>query len=273
MFELIPTEDLEPLGLELDDEPSIQTQQLITRKLRTTISHLRSYAGFFSCFRGLSIYICTEVLFMILIGLMRTLRFIPNVVAAIIATVLLSTFRMGWTWIVISKPSNKLWFRRLPSIRLWTKIAIPTALAAICEVIASALPIYAIFLFNLVNENSLDLSKMGGVWELLALIKVLTVFAIYLFCSVAFVIPPRVMLIRVQASLLPESEETIIPVDRSFGGSGVIGMIEAWKTFDWNSRVRLLKLYGKIAAMEVALFFFCIVVIGAEMMILLPGRT
>lgn len=85
------------------------------------------------------------------------------------------------------------------------------------------------------------------------------------------VVPADVTLTRVQASLLADSEETIVPFDRSFngkvipeivGGSGVIGMLDAWKTFDWNSRVRLVKAYLKVFLMELAVgaVFFAIAI-------------
>jgi hypothetical protein len=171
LFEPIPMEDIETLEHKPDDEPSIETQLPITRTLRTTIAHLRSRAGPWSYFRGLSIYIFCEVLFVCIVSLITTLHFIPYVVAAFIAQVLLSTFRMGWTWVVISEPSSKLWFRRLPSIKLWTTVAIPTALAAIFEVVARATPIYVIVLFDLVNKNTLDLSKAGDRSQLLAAVN------------------------------------------------------------------------------------------------------
>jgi len=68
-------------------------------------------------------------------------------------------------------------------------------------------------------------------------------------------------LTRVQASLLADSEETIVPFDRSFngkvipeivGGSGAIGMLDAWKTFDWAARIRLVKAYFKVFLMQLA---------------------
>merc|ERR1711977_201986 len=76
------------------------------------------------------------------------------------------------------------------------------------------------------------------------------------------VIPANVTLTRVQASLLVDTEETIVPFDRIFGGTGMIGMLDAWKTFDWAARIRLVKTYLKVIAMQIGvtfLFTMCIV--------------
>jgi hypothetical protein len=282
LYEPIQVDDLDPLGLRPDAQPSVEAQQLVTRKIRSTISHLRSRAGFFSCFRGLALYIVTGALVVNLTSFFVALPFVPKPLAAVIAVVLLSTFRMGWTWIVISEPSNKYWFRRLPSTKLWVKVAAPTAVAAICEVVATSIPICAGFLLGINKYNSTLLSNMTRAELSVAGLKSLAVFAIYLLCSVVIVIPSRVSLTRVQASLLPDEDETIVPFDRSFGGrvvpaivggSGAIGMLDAWTTFDWNSRIRLLKLYGKIAAIQAGVFTIFFVVIVAELMVSLKPKN
>ena len=77
--------------------------------------------------------------------------------------------------------------------------------------------------------------------------------------AVLVIFPITVSLKRVQASLLPEEDEAIVPFDRTFGGkvvpemdggSGKVSMRDAWKTFDWNSRIRLAKVYAKVFAIQ-----------------------
>jgi hypothetical protein len=67
-------------------------------------------------------------------------------------------------------------------------------------------------------------------------------------------------MIRVMASLLPDDIDTLVPMDRSFGGkvvaaeaggSGKLGLIAAWRTFPWRSRFRLV---GTVAAGYVMFF-------------------
>jgi len=89
--------------------------------------------------------------------------------------------------------------------------------------------------------------------------KSLSVIALVIILSFLLVLPANVALTRVQASLLNDSEETIVPFDRSFGGkvvpeivggSGVVSIVDAWRTFDWSSRLRLLKAYGKVLVLQ-----------------------
>lgn len=80
--------------------------------------------------------------------------------------------------------------------------------------------------------------------------------------AVLIVFPANVSLTRVQASMLPEEHESIVPFDRTFsgkvkpeilGGSGAVGMLDAWKTFGWAARLRLVKLYAKIGLIQFAI--------------------
>jgi hypothetical protein len=80
----------------------------------------------------------------------------------------------------------------------------------------------------------------------------------------------------VQASLLPGSEETIVPFDRTFGGkvmvggSGVVGMLDAWRSFGWSSRIRLLRVYAKLWAIQIALLVFFMITLFAEVSYFMP---
>jgi len=80
-----------------------------------------------------------------------------------------------------------------------------------------------------------------------------------------------------------------VPFDRSFGGkvvpeivggTGVLGIRDAWSTFDWASRVRLIKTYAKVILLQVllvivftgVLIFEVFVVANLDMEKILPGK-
>lgn len=74
-------------------------------------------------------------------------------------------------------------------------------------------------------------------------------------------VPATVAMVRVAASMLPEEDETIVQFDRTFGGlttpeiiggQGKIGIVEAWRSFNWECRRRLLKLVVKVAGIILA---------------------
>ncbi len=254
-------------------EPELFVKQpLVTAKLRTAMKHLRARAGFWAPFRGITIYLVYQFCFVSLTSLLVNIHVIPQVIAPILAAVALARLRMGWTWIVISDPSPKFWFRRLPSWKLWKKIALPTIVVAICEQVTVQLPKALWLAFGMGRFNDPQkVADLNDAERKAFVLKGLAVLALGLFSAVAILIPATVSLIRVHGSLLPEEEETIVPFDRTFGGrvvpsivggSGVIGMLDAWKTFDWNSRIRLLKLYLKVIALQfiTALVYFAILI-------------
>ena len=117
--------------------------------------------------------------------------------------------------------------------------------------------------------------------------RVTLIIQIFLVCmigiatTVLILIPARVALKRVEASMLPEEDESIVPFDRTFGGkvvpeilggSGRVAMLEAWKSFDWNARVRLIKLYAKIFAIQSALSIMFVMVVVGELKLIMGDQ-
>jgi hypothetical protein len=284
VFEPVASEDPDaPLNNKLagpvEPELYLVKQAPITAKFRTAVRYLRERAGFWSRFRGISLWIVYHFLFARLSQFFGV--WVPMGIDAVLAAVILARLRMGWTHIVISEPSKKYWFQRLPSWGSWKKIALPTFVLAVCEQITIGLPIALWFAFGLGRFNDLQkIADLNNAERNILLLKGLAVIFLGLFSAVAIVVPATVTLTRVQASLLPDEVETIVPFDRSFngkvvpavvGGSGAISMLEAWKTFDRNARVRLLKLYGKAILMQTAvIFLFAFVIVGQLQFIMGP---
>lgn len=247
-------------------------QQPITAKLRTAVKHLHARAGFWSRFRGFSIYLVHGFLVSNGTAFVAS-SVVPRPIAAILISVVFARLRMGWTHIVMTEPSAKPWFRRLPSIKLWKKIALPTALLAICEQATVGIPVAFFYAMNLDKMDNEVINNMTCAERKMLAIKVVSILFLCIFAAVAIVIPANVTLTRVQASLVSDDDETIVPFDRSFGGkvvpeivggSGVISMLDAWKTFDWNSRIRLIKLYVKVGVMQILLTSLFVVAITSQ---------
>lgn len=286
IFEPVANEDPDaPLNNKLtgqvEPELYLVKQAPITAKLHTAVRYLRERAGFWSRFRGISLWIIYHFLFARLSQFFSIWLVLPMGIDGVLAAVILAGLRMGWTHIVISEPSNKYWFQRLPSWGSWKKIVLPTFVLAVCEQITLYLPMALSCAFGLGRFNDPQkIADLNDAERNLLILKSLAVVLLGLFSAIAIVVPATVTLTRVQASLLPDEVETIVPFDRSFGGkvapavvggSGVISMLEAWKTFGWNARVRILKLYGKVIAMEAAVFFvFVFVIVGQLHLIMGP---
>jgi hypothetical protein len=192
---------------------------------------------------------------------------------------------MTWTHIVISDPSPLPWYKRIPSIQAWKKIAGPTAVVAIAHEATVLLTLFlAIALSSGLSQESI-MAMTSSERKILAA-QGISILALCLALRALIVLPAKVSLTRVQASLLAPETETIVPFDRTFKGKfdtesdQALGMRDAWSTFDWNDRVRLVKAYAKVVAMSSfvsALFFAAIVgelilIMGNDIQKFLPKK-
>lgn len=285
MIESPETIVFEPLAADEPDaainkpvtDPDLVQQQFITSSFRTTIRHLQSKGGFRARFRGLSMALVYGFVLNLISRILNL--FVPFFLAPIIASVICAHLYLGWTHIVISDPNPKPWYRRIPSIKMWKKVAGPTAILAVAQQAAIALPMHLAATFNFIGKPDDFVNTTNGQRWIMVL-EIFLVLALSLALALLVVIPAAVVLIRVQASLLPDELESIVPFDRSFGGkvnpeivggNGVIGMLDAWKTFDWNSRVRLVKAYAKVLSMQFALSVLFCLTLGVEI-VLIVGK-
>ncbi|KAL8905462.1 MAG: hypothetical protein Q9207_002615 [Kuettlingeria erythrocarpa] len=238
----------------------------ITSKIRTTIKHLVAEAGPWSRFRGLQVamvyHFAHQMLLQVLTGLFGH-SMIPQSLAAIATAVILCRLQMLWTHVVISSPSEQKWYRRFPTIQQGKKIILPTAVWAIAEQAAIYIPVTLFFAFHLEGyaSNAGNFNDLSPTQQKSIMLASLAVLMSGLVTAALVVFPANVTLKRVQASLLSEENDTIVPFDRTFGGkvqselvggTGVVSMLDAWKTFDWAARFRLVGLYAKVFAIQVA---------------------
>ncbi|KAJ5379701.1 uncharacterized protein N7496_002129 [Penicillium cataractarum] len=252
--------------------------QPVTSKLRTAVKHLRARAGFWSRFRGLSMYLSYGLARGIISGFMPLPAgsFIGQFFVQSIVSVLLATWQMAWVHIVISEPSPKRFYQRIPSFRTWIKIAPAAALEDILTAAAFFFPMAIASFAGWVESND------GNESSMVVMCRYLMVMGFPALLAFVVSVPARVIFVRVAASMLPEEDETIVPFDRSFGGkvqpqivggSGHIGLLDAWTTFDWAARVRFAKVLGKTIAIEFALGLLAGIVLFAQIFTMAPNAV
>lgn len=248
-------------------------QAPITSKMRTTMKHLRAQAGPLARFRGLHVSIVYHLVHGGIVGFFGS-RVVGHPVArpfiAVLASIALCRLQMTWTHVVISKPSDKSWFSRIPSRTAVRNILIPTAVFAIAEQASVHVPEALFFLCNQAYNEEVNVNV--GRAQNIALFQMILIGLIGIGIFVLVVIPADVTLKRVQASMLPEEDDSIVPFDRTFagkvkpqilGGSGAVSMLDAWKSFDKSARIRLMKLYLKIFLVSAfTTIMFVMVLIG-----------
>lgn len=256
-------------NVKLDPELVMIKEAPITSSISTAEKHLVERAGKLSRFRGISIAMVINIVTMNVAQLVASVLPSPlQGLAFVVAQVAVTPLSMAWTHIVISEPSTKSWYSRIPSFSASKKVVGPTIILAVAEQVSIFLPLYLATFWGLDKISPEDVQED----QINVLLKIMAVLVVAVAASVLVVIPANVTLTRVQASLLSEEDETIVPFDRSFGGrvvpevlggSGMIGLLDAWKTFDFNSRIRLIKLYAQVWLLQMrAMVIFVVALVG-----------
>jgi len=240
-------------------------QQPITAKIRGTLRHLRAHAGRASPWRGfMNNWLYQSSFIVISTNLESILPKFPGLMVVIYAITgaLLAQIHVAWTHKVIAMPQKTRFWQRFVSFADWKALALPAALKSA----ATSLSILIILAFAVVFR----LDKVGAPEATTAgqtactILKFLTLVAIIFACGLFLWLPAQVTYIRMESSLLPDNQDTIVPFDRTFegkvtpkihGGSGCIGFVDAWKSFQWEARRRVVKVYCKAAGLSVALGF------------------
>jgi hypothetical protein len=230
----------------------------ITSSLRSTLAHLKSRAGRLSRFRGIRLYLLIVMAVNLIASPLAAITgsgLLGNALGQFVAEIVVSNLRVGWIHIVISEPSTKSLWSRIPA---WRKTTMKIAPAAAIRAVASQL---ATFIPLLVASGTSLMANPSNIAPTVFVTGGLGLTALYLILYVLVQMPAEVTFIRVAASMLPEDDEAIVPFDRSFagkvrpeiiGGQGKIGIIDAWRSFNWGSRMRFLNVVGRVFLLQIA---------------------
>ncbi|KAL4783372.1 hypothetical protein BJX76DRAFT_358115 [Aspergillus varians] len=245
----------------------------ITSKLRTTIRHLRARGGCLSRFRGFSMLLTALIAegFVFSFVPVSSSSIVGSFVSKTIVAVLLANLHVAWVHIVISEPSPKRFYRRIPSFRSLPKI-IPAA--ALLHLVTNGAYLVALLVVYLVHGlREIDLVRNGAaspdVYR-----NVFNILSLASFISWLASFPVRAIFVRVAASMLPTEDEAIVPFDRSFGGKvdppvvggSVLSIADAWKTFDRDGWKRYVKALAKAWAMQIVATILFTAVVFVEIM-------
>ncbi|KAI1399365.1 hypothetical protein F4819DRAFT_465473 [Hypoxylon fuscum] len=251
--------------------------RLITSSLRSTYRTLSAISGWRSMFRGFACYLALTVATSFVYGILIS-TFIPSLIAAPVSALALVQLYTAWTHIVISTPSTKTFWQRLPPFKkAFQATALPVVMYFFAAELASFVPRMLAYgmSMNLPNPKTpgtIPEADKNDIWKGVLVLLLTLVMHIFL------VIPTQVILTRVQASLLPDEDDTIVPFDRSFtgkvepaivGGKGFVTVKDAWQSFSRPSWVRLVKLYVKIFLAGLVLALAWMSVIIPEMLLIL----
>ncbi|KAI1334018.1 putative ubiquitin conjugating enzyme [Xylariaceae sp. FL0016] len=248
----------------------------VSSSFRGIYRTLTAISGWRSLFRGLGCWIALSFATYVVYGIF-TAVWVPALIAAPLSAVALVQLYTAWTHIVISTPSPKRFWQRLPPFKkAFQATALPVCIYLFAIELTSFLPkglasLMGMNLYDPKNPNTLPEGNANDIW------KGIIVLIVSVLMHIGLVIPSQVVLTRVQASLLPEEDDTVIPFDRSFqgkvepaivGGKGFVTMLDAWHSFSRASWVRLVKLYVKVFLASLALSFLWMAIVIPELFLI-----
>ncbi|KAK8097079.1 Ubiquitin conjugating enzyme [Apiospora kogelbergensis] len=243
----------------------------VTTSIRATQKHLCSVStsSWRALFRGLGLAFTIHVLSGFIVGpIMMAMPGVHSIVPLFLVDILLVQLNTVWVHTVISTSALPWWRRLPPFVETLRATFLPLCAVVLSIAACSGVPTLVLLAMgrpmverevgpNLVVQT---VEKQGGDFVIFfGLWFALMVFAAY---------PAHVVLTRVQASLLPDSDETIVSFDRSLGRttphpSACQRMMDAYNSFS-GSWMRFYKMVVKsiLVAMAVGAAFG--VIVGAE---------
>ncbi|KAK9321776.1 hypothetical protein V1517DRAFT_308574 [Lipomyces orientalis] len=219
----------------------------VTSSLRRTAAYLRHEAGPWSLFRGMSAYIAKVAATVLYKGF--GLHILPKGLQPLLPLLVdlcVAPLSLVLTHIIITVPTKRTWF-----VRLWhtpLRLSLLTLPVLATEFIVDKFMdlLTKLLIFNAWPSMAWHGLLFGG---LMLLLGIAAYLAVFVFLSV----PTTIVRIRVQASLLPDGEQPIVPFDRkSFGTitslrDAMYCVVSTWKTVgssDWKRYViSVVKLY------------------------------
>jgi hypothetical protein len=282
-----PLPDYEALPMNDDGTPKTDTDPVrtaqpgkpITASLRATNSLIRSRGGWLANFRGLGYAVLIQMLTVLTTLFFALPPFIPIRIAHLLALLAFIPLSTTWTHLVITPPSAKSFYRRIPTVKkLYVAAWFPTFLfwAAV-----HAAVIFPELLSRVIGLCVRDLNKPDQVCEQpkdgAYLAKVICVAGVSLALQALLAIPAHAALARVQASLLPADEDPIVPFDRSFAGrvepevvtgKGFATFGAAIKTIPRASWLRIYLLRIKVFFVSMGVYAILGAIVGLEVVLM-----
>ncbi|OAA81540.1 hypothetical protein LEL_01085 [Akanthomyces lecanii RCEF 1005] len=266
--------------------PTGGAPQTVTSSLRAVTRLLHAVAGVRGFFRGIVFYAIQYLMTLVLIELFTQalgLAFTP--LATLLAALTLVQFSAAWVHIVMTHPVPGVsHFRRLPPFKrafdaTWRPILLNwVALEFVRWVPAALFALLGVNIPELKDGGRTDVSDVTGA----DMAKVVVIAVVSAFVGIALVIPTHVILVRVQASLLPVEDDAIIPFDRSFqgkvepavaGGRGYATIREAWSTFSRAGWRRLITLYIKAFLVTMGVYALIVAVAIPEFLLMVQKTS
>ncbi|KAI9660588.1 MAG: hypothetical protein M1821_009940 [Bathelium mastoideum] len=267
----------------LEKEPLLDTEaltvtasstqnQAVTRNARHTMRHLVRRAGPFARWRALPLYFAHHAaagLVTLALSPRRAAHtgglpmLLVHAAVAILATVLTSPLHAAWTHGLIAAPEGKqsAWSRVRGMFArggVMKSLMLPSVVYAGAQQLTIGMPVVLACVLGVHKVRHGDLAQeFSSAEKTVFALKLVACAATMAFVAVAVLLPAAVTLTRMEASLLPEEEDAMVPFDRTFGTRvselGCVGFVDAWRTVDRVVRLRIVKVYAQLFTMQMVI--------------------
>lgn len=260
-------------------EPLSRKKRTLTRAITMPIESLGRRFFALSCLRGLNPYLVMSVAQwyigavgdFILSGQPKDLESGYGC-SSIILAVFFGVGSALWTHYAITEPSNRgSIYNHFPRGDILVELYPITCLWAVCEQMTRSLPL------ALSRSDIFKLKEYAwtpGLWDTLdtseqrrLLFKFGLVYLLYLMLVAFLLIPASMTLRRIHASMLPDTDEAIVPFHR--GNSKPpnnkksptkrpgLSISEAWATLSWSAYFRVLRTFVQYFVVNQLLHLLC----------------
>lgn len=270
-----PDAPLDKDPLLVDDIPvvMIKSVPITSQATYKFLAHLKSVGGFFARWRGFGQYIIYNIALNAVghgLGAVFGIFTSPHVgdaIGLVISIVITCRLHTLWTHAMIATPSATSWYKRIVPRKQAKVLLLPSLVFALAEQLVVIVPVgvaLALRLNTLPQSNMDDVKHISNAEIASIILRVAAVPASAIFVVFTVLLPAKATLVRIEACLLPEDQETIVSFDRetimgeidvTARGSAKKMFAAAWRSFSRAARLRVVKVYLKALLYQFVVLF------------------
>lgn len=238
--------------------------------------HLHIERESWSIFTGLDVFIVYMLLTGVILALAKPIfaqegaAFPVFVISRLSLGLILTNIHTAWVHTVISKPTKKTIWQRIPSWREWFKILPVASLDIVLPSCVHYMATILLVSFRDVMFAVLSSQACEKIPSTLATCGNIAFFAIPIVSEYLASIFTGALYVRVAASILPDNDQSVVPFDRTFGGRArkethCLSILDAFRSMKVQNWYRYLKIVWEVFCFDSLWACIFIVVIVMEL--------
>ncbi|OJJ70101.1 hypothetical protein ASPBRDRAFT_31977 [Aspergillus brasiliensis CBS 101740] len=235
-----------------------------TNSLRATLQCLRTHCGRWYYMRGAFIFLLHDMIKTSILPVLFPIHSVTpwqEKLRSAIYAAILANLQILWVHIVLTKPSPKSFYQRLPT-KIWNWIRVAPFLfievLACWLVFSTAVSLQAELLKAArIADIEQDMFEARGTHLEPKATRGLAISFVAIFpklMEALVALPARAAFIRVAASMLPDDDEPLVSLDPKVRENASLGIRDAWNSFHVVSQARFWRVQATAFVMGVVVF-------------------